>query len=76
MLGTGFYIILLIIVITMFHIFLVFSFMQFYSDPTSKMKYMELTFLDHPQNFLKEKKSMKLSQSLSIDEEGEDINIL
>ena len=40
------------------------------------MKYMEPISLDHLQNFMKEKKSMKLNQFLDTDNKAEDINIL
>ena len=52
------------------------SSMWFYLGPMSKTKYMELISLDHLQNFSKEKRSMKLNQSLDTDKEAEDINIL
>jgi hypothetical protein len=41
-----------------------------------KIKYTEEIFLDHHQNYWKEKKFMKLNQSSNINDKDEDISII
>src|ERR1700678_3220419 len=50
--------------------------MQSYCDLIPTTKYMEEISPDHYANYWKEKKYMKSSQSLNIDDEVEDINTI